>query len=92
MTITKIQNYIDGEWVDSDTAVYGDVRCPANGQQIATVPYGTRQDVDAAVAAAKAAFDEWRETPPMSRARYLFQIKEAFEENFEEIAMTLTRE
>ncbi|MEW5909027.1 MAG: CoA-acylating methylmalonate-semialdehyde dehydrogenase, partial [Thermodesulfobacteriota bacterium] len=45
-----------------------------------------------AVNAARNAFWEWRATPPLTRARYLFRLKDAFEENFEDIARTLTTE
>ncbi len=92
MTLPTMKNYINGEWVNSDTEVFGDVFRPATGEKIAQVPYGTASDVDKAVIAAKEAFVEWRETPPITRARYLFRIKDAFEENFEEIARTLTTE
>ena len=57
-----------------------------------TVPYGDSRDVDKAVKAASDAYPEWRETPPLTRARYLFRLKDAFEENFEDIARTLTTE
>ena len=53
---------------------------PAQGEKIAQVAYGTKADVDKAVQAARAAFWEWRATPPLSRARYLFRLKEAFED------------
>jgi malonate-semialdehyde dehydrogenase (acetylating)/methylmalonate-semialdehyde dehydrogenase len=92
MTIPVIQNYINGEWVTSESTVLGDIWNPATGEKIAQVPYGTKQDVDMAVKAAKDAFPEWRETPPLSRARYLFRLKEAFEESFEDIARVLTTE
>jgi malonate-semialdehyde dehydrogenase (acetylating)/methylmalonate-semialdehyde dehydrogenase len=92
MSVAKIENYINGEWIASDSQTIGDVWCPATGEKIASVAYSTKAEVDLAVAAAKAAFWEWRETPPLSRARYLFRLKDAFEENFEEIARTLTRE
>ncbi len=92
MTITRVKNYINGEWVDSASTTIGDVWCPATGEKIASVAYSTKEDVDAAVKAAKEAFWEWRTTPPLSRARYLFRLKDAFEENFEDIARTLTRE
>ena len=92
MTIEKMKNYINGEWVDSKSKTVGDVWCPASGEKIAEVAYGNKEDVDLAVRAARAAFPEWRETPPLSRARYLFRLKDAFEENFEDIARTLTRE
>ncbi len=92
MALPQMQNYINGEWVSSQSKTIGDVWCPATGEKIAQVAYGTQADVDLAVKAAKEAFQEWRETPPLTRARYLFRIKDAFEENFEEIARTLTRE
>lgn len=92
MSVRKMNNYINGEWVESTTTEYGDVWNPALGEKIATVPYGTAEDVDRAVKAAKAAYPEWRETPPLTRARYLFRLKEAFEEQFEEIARVLTTE
>jgi len=92
MTLPVMKNYINGEWVNSNTTTFGDVWNPAKGEKIAQVPLGTREDVDAAVKAAKEAFWEWRTTPPLSRARYLFRLKDAFEENFEEIAEVLTTE
>ena len=92
MTLPSMQNYINGEWVASDSSTFGDVWNPALGQKIARVAFGTRADVDKAVQAAKAAYTEWRRTPPLTRARYLFRLKEAFEENFEEIARVLTTE
>jgi malonate-semialdehyde dehydrogenase (acetylating)/methylmalonate-semialdehyde dehydrogenase len=92
MTLPIMKNYINGEWVDSNTTTFGDVWDPAKGEKIAQVPYGTKEDVGAAVKAAKEAYDEWRTTPPLSRARYLFRLKDAFEENFEEIAEVLTIE
>jgi malonate-semialdehyde dehydrogenase (acetylating) / methylmalonate-semialdehyde dehydrogenase len=92
MTLPVMKNFINGEWVDSKTTTFGDVWNPAKGEKIASVPYGVKEDVDMAVQAAKAAFPEWRKTPPLTRARYLFRLKEAFEENFEEIARVLTTE
>jgi len=92
MTLPVMKNYINGEWVDSNTTTFGDVWNPAKGEKIAQVPFGTKEDVDAAVKAAKEAYWEWRITPPLSRARYLFRLKDAFEENFEEIAEVLTTE
>jgi malonate-semialdehyde dehydrogenase (acetylating) / methylmalonate-semialdehyde dehydrogenase len=92
MTVPTMKNYINGEWVESASTTFGDVWNPAKGEKIARVAYGTRGDVDQAVEAAKAAFPEWRATPPLSRARYLFRLKDAFEDNFEEIARVLTTE
>jgi malonate-semialdehyde dehydrogenase (acetylating)/methylmalonate-semialdehyde dehydrogenase len=48
--------------------------------------------MDAAVEAAKEAFPGWRTTPPVTRARYLFRLKELMEENFEEVSRIQTQE
>jgi len=92
MALKIMQNFINGEWVESKSTSFGNVYNPATGEKIAKVPYGTQEVVDMAVNAAKEAFVEWRETPPLTRARYLFRLKEAFEEDFEDIARTLTTE
>lgn len=88
----KLKNFVNGEWIDSDTKEWGDVRCPATGEKIAEVPYSTAADVDRAVEAAREAFWEWRCTPPMTRMRYFFRLKELFEKSFEDIARTLVAE
>ncbi len=92
MPIEVVKNYVNGEWVESDSSAKGDVWCPATGEKIAEVPYGNQADLDGAVAAAKDAYPEWRMTPPLSRARYLFRLKELLEEYFEDIAKILVTE
>jgi malonate-semialdehyde dehydrogenase (acetylating) / methylmalonate-semialdehyde dehydrogenase len=92
MTLPLMKNFINGEWVTSNALDFGEIWNPAKGEKIARVAYGTADDVDQAVKAAKQAFLEWRKTPPLNRARYLFRLKDAFEDNFEEIARTLTTE
>jgi malonate-semialdehyde dehydrogenase (acetylating)/methylmalonate-semialdehyde dehydrogenase len=92
MSLPVLKNYIDGEWVESASSTLGDVWCPATGEKIAQVPYGVAEDVDRAVKAAKEAFVEWRQTPPLNRARYLFRLRDLLEENFEDIARVLVRE
>jgi malonate-semialdehyde dehydrogenase (acetylating) / methylmalonate-semialdehyde dehydrogenase len=92
MALPLMKNFINGEWVESKSTTFGEIWNPAKAEKIARVAYGTRDDVDLAVQAAKQAFPEWRATPPLNRARYLFRLKDAFEENFEEIARTLTTE
>ena len=74
MSLPLMKNYINGEWVESNSTTFGDVWNPAKGEKIAQVAYGTAEDVNKAVQAAKDAFWEWRTTPPLTRARYLFRI------------------
>lgn len=92
MSVNILENYIDGEWVPSESDRTLDVRNPATGETIAQVPLSTAAEVDQAVQAAKDAFQEWRETPPYTRARAMFRLKEAMEENFEDLARQIVEE
>lgn len=92
MNLPVLRHFIDGAWSASDTREHATVRCPATGEPLARVPLGTRTDVDRAVAAARAAFPDWRSTPPLTRARCLFRLRELLEARFEDIARTLVRE
>jgi malonate-semialdehyde dehydrogenase (acetylating)/methylmalonate-semialdehyde dehydrogenase len=89
--VLQLKNYVDGEWVESEGDVK-DVVNPANGKVIATVPISTKEEIDAAVEAAREAFPDWRRTPPLARARCLFRLKELMEENFEELSRIQTME
>ncbi len=89
--VLTLRNYIGGQWVESDGDLV-DVVNPATCKLIARVPISTRDEVDAAVEAAKEAFPEWRRTPPLARARCLFRLKELMEERFEELSRIQTME
>ena len=92
MSIRVIENYIDGEWVASESDRLLEVHNPATGEVIAKVPLSTPEEVDQAVQTAKTAFPEWRETPPYTRARVMFRLKEAMEDNFERLARQVVEE
>ncbi len=92
MPVPRLRNYIGGEWVEAQTDEYDDVINPARGELLAQVPLSTSADIDRAVASAREAFPEWRNTPPAARARYLFRLKELMEERFDELAEAQTRE
>ena len=87
-----LRNYVGGEWVDARTNVTMDIVNPATGQALAQVPLGTAADVDAAVAAATAAFPAWRSRSTIERARWLYGLRQAMLDRQDEIARTLTAE
>jgi malonate-semialdehyde dehydrogenase (acetylating)/methylmalonate-semialdehyde dehydrogenase len=89
--VRTIKNFIGGEWVESKGEIR-DVINPATGKTIARVPISTKEEIDAAVKAAKEAFPDWRRTTPVARARYLFRLRELLEENFEEVSRIQTQE
>jgi len=90
--VMKLQNYINGEWVESESSQILDIINPATQKIIAKVPMSTKDEVNAAVDAAKEAFPDWRRTTPLARARCLFRLKELMEENFEELSRVQTME
>jgi len=89
--VLNLRNYIDGERVDTK-GERRELVNPATMRVIARVPMSTSGEFSAAVEAAKAAFPEWRRTPPLTRARCLFRLKELLEANFEELSRIQTME
>jgi malonate-semialdehyde dehydrogenase (acetylating) / methylmalonate-semialdehyde dehydrogenase len=87
-----LRNFIGGRWVETRAREFLDVYNPARGEIIARTPLSTGEDLDAAVLAAKKAFPAWRDTPAVVRARSLFRFRQLLEENFEELARTVTTE
>ena len=88
----RLRNFIGGEWVDSGSRSELPLSDPASAEGLGAVPLSGPSEVDDAVAAAKAAFPAWRETPAVERARVLFRLKGMLEGELEGIATTLTRE
>ena len=86
-------HYIDGSFVRLDTTRSIDVIDPATQEVIAAVPEGTEADVDAAVVAARRAFDDgpWRETTAQERGRILFRIAAIVREHAADWAELETR-
>ena len=86
VTGTKLQNFIDGEFVDPADGGSEEVINPANGETIAEAPLSSKEDVDRAVAAARKAFDSWSAATPADRATALMRIADAVEEHADELA------
>jgi acyl-CoA reductase-like NAD-dependent aldehyde dehydrogenase len=84
--------YINGAWVPSTGTGTLSVTDSATEEVIATIPDGSAADVDAAVAAAKAAFPAWSATTREQRAEYLMKINAGLEARTDELADTFARE
>jgi malonate-semialdehyde dehydrogenase (acetylating) / methylmalonate-semialdehyde dehydrogenase len=88
----KIKNYIAGEWVESSSNKYIPVHNPVTCEVLAECPESTYEDVDRAVRAAQEGFHEWRRTPILSRAQYMYHYKTLLEERFEDISRIVVEE
>jgi 1-pyrroline dehydrogenase len=79
--------YIGGSWVESGRGEVEDDINPANGQAVARVQVGTREDADKAVTAAGRAYEEvWFDTPPKERSAMMLKLADAMEADTEELA------
>jgi malonate-semialdehyde dehydrogenase (acetylating)/methylmalonate-semialdehyde dehydrogenase len=90
--VRELKHYYRGEWSGSKSAEFRDVVNPATGETLARTPMASKEDVNAAVAAAAAAYPAWRRTPPEDRIQYLFKLKQLLEDHVEELAQICTQE
>ncbi len=90
--LPRVPHYLAGEWRTSPELASTPVFNPSTGDVIAQCPAGGAAEVDAAVAAAHAAFPAWRETPAVERARVFFRYRQLIEQNFDRLCATVSRE
>jgi alpha-ketoglutaric semialdehyde dehydrogenase len=90
MSTETFRNYINGEWVSGDTF---ENRNPANTDEVVGLfVKGKAADVDAAAAAAQAAFVGWAGLPGPARGNYLFKVADILDRKFDQVAADMTRE
>ncbi|HMJ04058.1 MAG TPA: aldehyde dehydrogenase family protein [Conexibacter sp.] len=90
--VRTLANFVDGAWTPASTEATIEDRDPATGELLAHVPLSGPADVDAAVAAARAAQPAWRETSPLVRARAIFRLREVLDAHRDELAALVTRD
>ncbi|MEU8060275.1 aldehyde dehydrogenase family protein [Microbispora bryophytorum] len=80
--------YIGGQWRDAAEGGRREIHCPADGQHVATVAEAGRADTEAAIAAARQAFDEgpWPRTPERERGALLLRVADLLQRDRAEIA------
>jgi malonate-semialdehyde dehydrogenase (acetylating)/methylmalonate-semialdehyde dehydrogenase len=86
-----LANFVGGAWGGTSAEALP-VTNPATGKPFARVPLSPAQEVDRAVQAARAAFPEWRRTPPGDRVQVLFRLKSLLEANLDDLARSITDE
>ena len=91
-TTPLVQHWIGGRVADGPTARVGDVFDPATGRVAKQVAFASPADVDAAVAAARAAFESWRATSLAERSKILFRFRELLNERADDLAAVITAE
>ena len=90
--MNRISHWIDGKVSEGISGRSGAVYNPASGEQASAVDFASVDEVDAAVASARAAFPAWRATSLSRRAEVMFRFRELVDANRKEIASLLTAE
>jgi len=90
--LKTIGHWIGGERVQGSSGRKGPVYNPATGEQTGEVDFASPEEIDRAVAAAKAAFSEWRTWSLSKRSELFFRIYDLFDEHREDLARLLTAE
>ena len=85
-TVTKLQNFIDGEPADAADGATETVVNPATAEPLAEAPLSSAEDVDRAVKAAERAFQSWGVTTPKDRSLAMLKLADLVEEHAEELA------
>jgi malonate-semialdehyde dehydrogenase (acetylating) / methylmalonate-semialdehyde dehydrogenase len=91
-TVNVVPHVIGGKEQFPTSGNFGKIYNPATGLQSAQVGFASVEEVDAAVAVAKATFPAWRSTSLSRRAEVLFKLRQLIDENRKEIAKLLTAE
>jgi malonate-semialdehyde dehydrogenase (acetylating)/methylmalonate-semialdehyde dehydrogenase len=90
--LTILGHFVGGRPVDGASGRSGDVYDPATGELARRVSFASSDEAGAAVEAARAAFAEWSETPPLRRAAVLFRFRELLLRDADRIAALITAE
>jgi aldehyde dehydrogenase (NAD+) len=86
------RHYINGEWVSSASGDTHEILNPATEKSIGSITYGTAQDVDQAVTAARTAFETYSQWTVEQRLELLGNILDAYKARFDEMAAAITAE
>ncbi len=92
-TEASCKNFINGRWIESRSGRVAERRNPADQSEVVAVsPLSTREEVREAIAAARAAFPAWRDTPAPARGKIVARAAAILDRQKEEVARLLTRE
>src|SRR5262252_8174372 len=92
-TSQTCRNFIDGRWVESSSSRASERRNPANlDEVVGFAPLSSREETREAIAAARAAFPAWRDTPAPVRSRVIAKAALLMDQQRDDLARLMTRE
>ncbi len=88
----KLKYFVNNQYVESKAEKYYELHNPSTGEITGYAPNCTAEEVNAAIAAAKAAYPGWSATPPIKRAQILFKVRELLIAHMEELTYLVAEE
>ena len=88
----KIDNYIHGKIVKSQSTKELPVFDPSTGEECCKVALSNKADFEKIIESSKSGFNEWSKLTPLKRSRVLSKYKELIEKNIDEIASLISKE
>lgn len=88
----NITNFLNNEFVPSNTSEWIDLKDPATNRLVTRVPQSTHEEMETAVASAEKAFVSWKSTSIMSRQQVIFRLTALIRENMDRLAANIVLE
>ena len=88
----KLKYFVNGQYVESKTDKYYDLVNPSTGEVTGYAPNCTAEEVEEAIAAAKAAYPAWSATPAIKRAQIMYKVRDLLMEHMEELTQLAAEE
>ena len=88
----KLKYFVNNQYVESTTEKYYELHNPSTGEVTGYAPNCTAEEVNAAIAAAKAAYPGWSATPAIKRSQILYKVRDLLIEHMEELTYLVAEE
>lgn len=88
----KFRNLINGQWCNSKSEEFIEIKSPTNGSIVGKVPSMSKEEVDEVIKYAVEAKEKWKNTPINERAKILYRAADILEERVEDLSDILIRE
>ncbi len=92
MKYSKVRNFYNGQFVESSAVQTDEVVSPIDGSQLSSIPMSTPDELNAAVASAKAAFPAWSATPIKERVQVFFKYRNLLETHLDDLTYLISEE
>ncbi|MEL7565083.1 MAG: CoA-acylating methylmalonate-semialdehyde dehydrogenase [Dehalobacterium sp.] len=92
MSLQRLKYCVNNQWKETESGAYMPVTDSSTGEIIAETPRCTREEVLAAVEAAKKAFPGWKATPIQKRIDFLFKLRGSLDQHLDELALSVCKE